>query len=270
MKHWFRLWVIESDSIRRLCELSGYGASKIKEIKNYWLRQTPKEHWNYKKIKYLVYDGTYFHKDGCLINLMNAQDQKIIACTYASKEGFQSTYSWFLKLKEQGLNPKYISMDGERSVIRAIKKVWPSVKIQRCLFHILREGLRWLRTYPKTPAGIELRYILKTLCCIKTIKEQKGFIKIYDQWRNQYEEFIRSLPLTSVAFKDLKRTRTLIDNALPDMFYYLKNQNIHSTTNALEGFHSRLKADYRRHRGLSKQNRINYLSWYCYFKNGSK
>ena len=198
---------------------------------------------------------------------MNTQDQKIISHIYVFKEGFKAAYPWFLNLKKQGLNPRYITTDGERSVIRAIKKVWPNVKIQRCLFHIQREGMRWLRTYPKTPAGIELRYLLKTLCCIRTVKERNWFIRIYYQWRNQYEKFVMSLSKTQVAFKDLKRTMSLIDNALPDMFFYLKNPNVPSTTNLLENFHSRLKADYQRHRGLTEKNKILYLSWYCFFKN---
>jgi hypothetical protein len=62
----------------------------------------------------------------------------------------------------------------------------------------------------------------------------------------------------------------LINNALPEMFYFLDDAKVGSTTNALEGFHSRLKSDYQRHRGLSKQHRINYIHWYCYFKNQLK
>ena len=258
----------ESYSIRQLCNLSGYSDFKLKGIKNYWLKQTPKEQFDYQQCKHIIYDGTYFHKDGCLMNIMSTKDQKIISHIYALKEGFKAAYPWFLNLKKQGLNPKYITMDGERSVIRAIKKVWPKVKIQRCLFHIQREGMRWLRTYPKTPASLELRYLLKTLCCIRTVKERKWFVRVYYQWCNQYEKFIMSLPNTQVAFKDLKRTMALINNALPDMFYYLRNPSIQSTTNLLESFHSRLKADYQRHRGLTEYNKIQYLSWYCYFNNG--
>jgi hypothetical protein len=62
----------------------------------------------------------------------------------------------------------------------------------------------------------------------------------------------------------------LINNALPDMFYYLHDKYVHSTTNALEGFHSRLKADYQRHRGLTKEHRIQYIHWYCYYNDGIK
>jgi len=158
-------------------------------------------------------------------------------------------------------------MDGERSVMRAIGLIWPHTKIQRCLYHIQREGMRWLRTYPITVAGKELRRLLCTLCCIKTIKERNQFIRNYKSWVNKYKDFVRSLPITTVAYKDLKRTMVLINNALPDMFHYLKEPSVPATTNAMESFYSRIKADYRRHRGLSQKHKIHYLQWYCYFKN---
>lgn len=247
--------------------MSGYSVSKLKRIKDYWLNQLPKEQPEYQQVKYVIYDATYFHKNGCLINIMNSLDQKIIAHAYVSREGFKNAYPLFLQLKEQGLNPQYITMDGERSVIRAIKKVWPQIKIQRCLYHIQHEGMRWLRSYPKTQAGRELRHILLTVCSIKSVKERNDFIKNYRNWLAKHEAFVLSLPKTDIAFKDLQRTIVLINNALPDMFRYLKNKNVHSTTNALEGFHSRLKSDYQRHRGLTHKHKIQYINWYCYFKN---
>jgi transposase-like protein len=217
----------------------------------------------------VVYDGTYFHKDGCLLNLMNAVDQKIIAHIYVQKESFRDAYSWFINLKHQGLNPVYITTDGERSIMRAMKLVWPGAKLQRCLYHLQHEGMRWLRTYPKTEAGKELRAILSKLSRIKTIKERDAFVQAYLGWVSKHGESVRSLPHTTIASKDLRRTMVLINNALPDMFYYLENNCVHSTTNALEGFHSRLKADYRRHRGLTKEHRIQYINWYCYYENRS-
>ena len=199
---------------------------------------------------------------------MDARDQKIIAHMYTDKESFKSASPWFLRLKKQGLNPKYITMDGEKSVILAIRTIWPKTKIQRCLWHIQREGMRWLRTYPKTQAGRDLRYLLMTLCRIRSKKEREIFIKQYKQWLTKHKKFVMSLPSSTVAYKDLKKVTTLLKNAIADMFYYLKDHNVHPTTNALESFHSRLKADYRRHRGLTEQHKIQYLSWYCYFKNG--
>jgi hypothetical protein len=266
-QHWFNLWVIENYSIRLLCKVSGYSRSKLQSIKNYWLKQIPEEQLCLSQFHYLLYDATYFHKDGCLLNLMNANDQKIIAHIYADKESFKDALPWFTNLKQQGLKPLFITTDGERSIIRAMKLVWPEVKLQRCLYHIQHEGMRWLRTYPKTEAGKELRAILATVCRIKTVKERDEFINGYDIWLSKYREFVRLLPRTTVAFKDLKRTMVLIDNALPDMFFYLDNPTVHSTTNALESFHSRLKTDYQRHRGLTREHRIQFINWYCYLKN---
>jgi transposase-like protein len=234
----------------------------------YWMERGPGEEFDYSRFKYLIYDGTYFHKDGCFISLMDGRSQKIISHIYARKEGYKATVGWFREMRaRRGLYPLYITMDGERSVMRAIAETWPQAKIQRCLYHIQREGMRWLRSYPKTLAGKALRLLLKTVCQIRTKAERDLFIEAYESWVEAYKDFVLALPRTQVAYKDLKKTMALIKNALPDMFYYLDNPAIHKTTNALEGFYSRLKADYRSHRGLSRKHRISYLSWYCYFKN---
>lgn len=268
-QHWFNLWIKEGYSIRQLSKISGHSKSKLERIKNYWLSRLPKEQIDYASYKYLIYDGTYFHKNGCLIILMNTQKQNIISNTYAHKEGGKTVYPWFESLKKHGLNPRYIVMDGEQTVTKAIRAIWPKVKVQRCLYHIQREGMRWLRTYPKTTAGKELRSLLCTLCSIKSIKERNQFIANYKAWLNKYRNFVKSLSTSNIAFKDLKRTIALINNAMPDMFHYLREPNIPATTNILEGFYSRLKADYRRHRGLTQKHKINYLKWYCYLKNNN-
>jgi transposase-like protein len=218
----------------------------------------------------MIYDATYFHKDGCLLNLMSAQDQKIIAHIYVKKESFKDAYAWFINLKKQGLNPYFITTDGEKSILRAMTLVWRGARLQRCLYHIQREGKRWLRTYPKTEAGKELRILLSRLTMVKTINERDTFIQGFHDWSEKYREFVLTLPRTTVAFKDLRRTVGLINNALPDMFHFLEDKSVHSTTNALEGFHSRLKSDYQRHRGLTREHRIQYIHWYCYLNNGVK
>jgi transposase-like protein len=215
----------------------------------------------------MVYDATYFHKDGCLLNLMDATNQRIVAHRYVHKESFREAYPWFLDLRRQGLSPSFITTDGEISVLRAMKAVWPQAKKQRCLYHLQHEGMRWLRTYPKTEAGKALRTILSTLSSVRTVQEKDSFINGYQYWLSQYKDYALWKAGPTVAGKDLRRTMVLINNALPDMFHYLEDRKVHATTNALEGFHSRLKGDYRRHRGLTKEHRIQFINWYCYFKN---
>ncbi|MCX5783899.1 MAG: hypothetical protein NTW04_05625, partial [Elusimicrobia bacterium] len=84
---------------------------------------------------------------------------------------------------------------------------------------------------------------------------------------DKYKGFIKGLPSGSVEFKDLKKTVALINNARADMFHYLEDGGIKSTTNKMEGMHSKLKQKYRNHCGMSKGNRESYLRWYFYFKN---
>jgi hypothetical protein len=224
---------MESYSIRRLSQLSGYSVSTLQDIKNHWLGQIPEDLFEYAEIRYLVCDATYFHKDGCMLNLMDATNQKIISHRYIRKESFKEAYPWFSSLKQQGLNPLSITTDGHQSILRALRLVWPQIRLQRCLYHIQHEGMRWLRSYPKTDAGKDLRTIISKLSRIKTIQERDTFIKSYAYWLDRYQSLVLSLPRTTVAYKDLQRTIVLINNALPDMFYYLEDQNIHATTNAL-------------------------------------
>jgi len=198
------------------------------------------------------------------MTIMSTTSPVILSDLYIPKEGYQSALDWFGCLKAKGLNPQALTTDGEKSILRAIRHVWPTAKIQRCLYHIQHEGCRWLRTYPKTCAGKELRRILCGLTKIRSIKERNQFIAAYKNWLKKYQAFILALPSNIKANYDLKRTITLIHNALPNMFHYLMDPLIHHTTNSLEGWHSRIKRAYRQHVGLSQRHKIQYLQWFSY------
>lgn len=202
--------------------------------------------------------------------MMDALTPKILVDDYVDKESYRNVHPVLLRLKANGLSPLSATMDGHLHVMRAFRDVWPQIKIQRCLYHILRQGLSWLRTFPKTQAAWELRTLLLRICQIHSFKDRDAFVNTYGQWLQKYLNFVKSLPPTSVAFKDLKRTVALINHALPDMFHYLEDQSIAPTTNKLENLFSRLKSDFQRHRGLSEQHKVAYLKWYCHYANRPK
>ncbi len=52
--------------------------------------------------------------------------------------------------------------------------------------------------------------------------------------------------------------------ALPDMFRYLDDPQIATSTNPLEGYFARLKQRYRQHRGLAQHHRKAYFRWYLH------
>lgn len=65
--------------------------------------------------------------------------------------------------------------------------------------------MRWLRSYPKSVAGKELRSILRTLSAIKSIDEKETFIDAFEKWLDKHNDFIASLPRNEIASKDLLR-----------------------------------------------------------------
>ncbi len=249
--------------------MSGHSEVKLKRIKNFWLDkdQPVLSHNKFQKTKYLLFDGTYFHKNGCLAIMMDHGAKNVLSYSYIEKESYHNVYPVLIDLKQKGLDPKAITMDGHRFVIQAILEVWPEVLIQRCLYHIQRQGLQWLRVYPKTAAGGELRFILKRITSIRSEKDKMVFLVTYSNWYYKYRDFIKKLPRNNVANIDLKKAMGLINNALPDMFHYIDDPFIAPTTNLLENFYSQLKHHYRSHRGLTEKHKISYLKWYCYLKN---
>ena len=170
-------------------------------------------------------------------------------------------------LQYKQVSPIAITTDGNTSVIRAIKKTWTNTITQRCLVHIQRQGLSWLRRCPKSRSARDLRLLLLTVTNIKDHKQKQLFINDFNNWEKMYGKFVLSLPSSDKVYGDLQRTRSLIIHALPNMFHYLEDSNIVPTTNKIEGYFSRLKDLYRHHRGLSKKHRENYFKWYIYFKN---
>ena len=70
------------------------------------------------------------------------------------------------------------------------------------------------------------------------------------------------------VFSDLLRARSMLLKALPDLFHFITNKHIPSSTNTLESYFSRLKEHYRHHRGLAIHHRDAYFKWYFYLLPG--
>ena len=259
---------MEGYSVRQLVKISGRGIWKIKQIINYWLNQeVPDLRINFTKLKYLIFDGTYFKHENCFLLLLDGQSGKAIDCRYCITENYSSAHEIFQEVKEGGAEPIAITVDGNTSVIRALKSVWPNIIIQRCLVHIQRQGLSWLRRYPKLEAAKALRRILLIVTDITTYPQKDEFLNTFMQWEESFGQLVKSLPSSHKVFSDLQKTRSLLLNAWPDMFHYLDDPRIAPTSNRIEGYFSTVKEKYEQHHGLSKINRPKYLFWYIYLKN---
>jgi len=192
-------------------------------------------------------------------------EHEIIANHFDLKEDYVICVDFFVSLREQGMLPTSITMDGNTLVIKAIRKIWPDCTIQRCVYHIQRQGQMWLRRYPKSGLAFDLKLILSLLPRIKTHQQKDQWWEKYYQWKFRYQDQIKALDSHHKVDSDIIRTYRMIENASKDMFHYLDNPDIPSTSNGLESYFSRLKDLYKRHRGLRKSHLENYLAWYIHW-----
>lgn len=267
-KIWFERWVVEGYSVRQLCNQSGYSNSKIHRIINYWLNHSPNiDNDNIHNIKHVTFDGTFLHRPNSIVVLMNAQTNTLLHGKFGIRENSEPQLrSFFQPIKDGGFNPKSFTLDGNPQVIRTVRNMWPGIIVQRCLVHVQRQGLMWCRRFPKRTEAKHLRELFKRITYINTHRERDRFISDLKTWEQRYGCHLVSKPERGKVFSDIKRARSMLIKALPDMFHYLNDSNISKTTNGLEGYFSRLKQNYRNHRGLKPEKRANYFKWFFVLK----
>jgi hypothetical protein len=198
---------------------------------------------------------------------LNAETNKLVYGSYDFKENsFKALLDLFQGLKTAGVSPRSCTVDGLPAVISALAYVWPDIIIQRCLFHIQRQGLKWCRSYPKTVEAKKLRSLFLSIINIETLEQKNKFLLLVKKWEDTYGCKIKDRPERGRVFSDLKRARSMLLNALPNAFHYLQDTKIAKTTNLAEGYFSFMKTRYRDHRGLSPLKRKAFFNWFFYLK----
>lgn len=263
--HWFFEWLKEGYSVRQLSKISKLSSYHIRKIIISFLNSHPEEKNNFLKVKNILCDGSFIEarKDNLFI-VMDSSSNQPIAGGYKVKESVKDLTKFFDNLRSKGLNPKSATIDGNPSIIKALRIIWPKIKIQRCIVHIQRQGLMWCRIKPRTTMGRRLRKLFVQITDIIDKKSAKYFINEFSYWEILHGKKMLSSSCTGWVMSDLVRARSMLINALPDMFHFLTNSKISKTNNAIEGYFSRMKEKYRKHRGLSKSRRANYFMWYIH------
>ena len=217
--------------------------------------------------RHLIFDGTFLHRPVSLVAIMDAGSKKVISGKYGVSENSErQLVSFFQPLIEKGLQPISCTVDGNPQAIRVLRKLWPDIITQRCLIHIQRQGLSWCRVSPKTTYARRLRKIFLQVTQIRTPADRDKFLRDVTEWELKYGTRIRDRRETGYVFSDIKRARSMLLRALPDMFHYLDNPMIPISTNGLEGYFSRMKNHYRQHRGLTKIKLLSYFDWYLFLR----
>jgi hypothetical protein len=254
--------MVEGYSVRQLSSQCGHSPAKLYRLLGHCLEQAVPEA-DLCGCEHFILDGTFIHRPRTIIALMNAQTHTIVTGQYGVSESSKpQLLRYFGSLKQKGLVPRSFTVDGNPQVTKTLRTIWPDTVIQRCLVHISRQGLAWCRTSPKTTHARKLRSIFLQINKIHTLEARDRFLMCWCAWEDTYGSQIRYRRETGPVFSDIKRARSMLIRALPDMFSYFDDPDIPTSTNGLEGYFSRLKAHYRGHRGLSRENRRNYFHWY--------
>ena len=241
--------------------------STARRVIQYWLEQAPsKAKVDLSTTRHLILDGTFLHRPRGIYAALNAENNTLVDAVYNVREGGRELLYFYECLAASGLMLESATVDGNTQQIKRLQEVWPGIILQRCIVHVQRQGLSWCRRKPKRIEAKELRELFLKLTTIQTKQESLRFVKGVYAWEQRFGLEIKSSTNRGRVFSDIIRARSMLIKALPDLFHYLDNAKIPRSTNALEGYFSRLKEHYRLHRGLSKLNKQNYFLWYFFLK----
>lgn len=261
---WFQRWITEGYTIKQIAAQSRYSLRTVRRIIQRQLRHPAPIATDLSKYRYLILDGTFLDQRKGVFAVMDAESFSLIHAAPEMAEGPAHLLPFCSQLAQHGLMPISATVDGNPHLSQALRSVWPRIVIQRCLVHIQRQGLMWCRRYPKRTDAKHLRSLFLQIPFIRSASERDRFLAELRAWENRYGKQIARSKETGWVFSDLKRARSMLLAALPDMFRYLDDPKIVTSTNALEGYFARLKHRYRQHRGLATHHRNAYLTWFIH------
>lgn len=168
--------------------------------------------------------------------------------------------------------------DGGQGFQKALRRIWPDTKLQRCTFHAYSQVRRLTTRNPRLPAGREILSIARELLRIEDREQVYVWLRSYFDWLERYEGFLEEKSLIEGAYvythERLRRARSSLNRLINSghLFTYLDEYltlggPLPSTNNRIEGgINSQLRAMLREHRGLCLTRRIKAVFWWCYLK----
>jgi transposase-like protein len=224
----------------------------------------------------LILDGTKIAPKTIVLVAYEYLSKQPLAWAFVEREKFE-TWGDFLMPIEQAYSVHSLVSDGQKGLKKAISLLFPDALHQRCVAHVVRLSLSWLTKHPQSEAARELRSLVCTLSSVLTEDAARKWEADLRDWDNRHAEFIAHKSLNPMTGRNrhthrkLRAVRSLILNALPDLFRYTKDSRIPSTTNDVEGgINSPLKELLHRHRGITKEEKMVLVSQYLYNRRAQK
>ena len=263
---------MERQTYKTLQRDSGLSKDTLQKTFYYFLNRAPLTPIIHHDNIHLRVDATYFRKF-CVVCYQDDLISYTQLFRFSDAERYEEIKEDLVNLLNLGLQIASITCDGHKATLKAIKKTMPDVVVQRCLVHIQRMCLLWLTANPTYDAGKHLKSLVLMIHRIETDNDKLYWIQSLLAWEIEFKDFLKEKsykPQTGrywYKHKLIRRSFLTIKRALPNMFNYLEDSNIPKTTNGIESYFGHLKNHLDLHRGLTKNNRINFIKWYIYFRN---
>ena len=228
-------------------------------------------------VRVLVLDGTSVMKRICMLLIAGDTDTaRPVSWFDVPRECYESWSIFLQDLSWHSVTPEVVVCDGQRGLLKAIHEVWPQVKIQRCLIHVVRQASNWLTQNPQTKAGQDLLILVKQLPHIQTKRQKRRWVRAFHYWCRRHNKFLKERSYSPsgrwwYTHRILRGVRSLLRNAVPDLFRFVTDPSIPKTSNHVEGgLNARLKELFRCHRGFSLQKKLALAAWYLALRQGQK
>ena len=264
----FQHWLF-SKAVQK--EMSGAGRSFRRKISKFWeIWPMPPKIESPMKVVYV--DGIYLRRKACILICCN---ERYVLGWYLCR--YENSRAWEA-LMQRIAAPAMVVSDGGPGFRKALKRVWPKAKLQRCTFHAFLQVKRYTTDRPKTIAGIEMYMIAKDLLMIKDMEQAGHWVTRLINWRIKHKTFLSEMTrdekgkLHPMHERLLKAERSLARLVRQNtLFTYLDEslsygEELPSTNNRIEGgINAQLRTMLRNHRGMSIERRIKAVFWWCYF-----
>ena len=264
----FQHWLF-SKAVQK--EMSGAGRSFRRKISKFWeIWPMPPKIESPMNVVYV--DGIYLGRKACILICCN---ERYVLGWYLCR--YENSRAWEA-LMQRIAAPAMVVSDGGPGYHKALKRVWPKAKLQRCTFHAFLQVKRYTTGRPKTIAGIEMYMIAKDLLIIKDLGQAANWVTRLINWRIRHKAFLSEMTrdekdkLRPMHERLLKAERSLVRLVRQNtLFTYLDEslsygEELPSTNNRIEGgINAQLRTMLRNHRVMSIERRIKVGFWWCYF-----
>ena len=213
-------------------------------------------------------DWTWISNEICLIIYYDYINKNIIRFWFYDWERYEYIKKDLEVLKTKfKYNIECFIVDWAKQIKKAIEDIFPNSKIQRCLTHIFRQIKNNISNNPQSNCGKELQKIIT----FKNFENKTDFIEKFNLWCKKRFIFLKEKSRKGekswFTHRKLRASRSHIKNAIPLMFFYLKDKNIKRSSNDLEWLNWVLNGQIINHRWLRKDRLISFISLWFYYRN---